>query len=226
MKDRLQEEWERVLAAAGIDLTVGGLTAALRSPQMNIRTGAAIILGRRRETSALPSLKPLLDDQPMVRVEAAMALALLGDESGKETLIQMLDDNLINGVPVTAAGYLAVLGDPRGYQVVLQALKSDLSGFRLTAAVALRSFLRYHSREAGGNRFDLFSTVTSALKDPSAIVRRELLYILASFPEPETVDYLADAARTDRNSTVRLVARHLLATKKRSLTKKPSLRKS
>jgi HEAT repeat protein len=216
LKDRMLAEWERVLAAEGISLTTEGLISALNSPHLSVRTGSAVILGRRQEIAALPYLKALLEDQPMVRVEAAMTLVLLGDESGKIALIKMLDDPLLTGSPVTAAGYLAVSGDPRGYQVVLQALNHDLAGIRLTAAVALRSFSGYHGREVNGNRIDLFDTVKKALKDPSGIVRRELLYVLAGLAEAGVAAVLSRIARSDSNQGVRLVARHLSYLKKRT----------
>lgn len=216
LKDRMLAEWERVLAAEGISLTPEGLISALNSPQLSIRTGSAVILGRRREAAALPYLKALLADQPIVRVEAAMALVLLGDASGQIALIGMLDDGVLSGAPVTAAAYLAASGDPCGYPVVLQALNHDLAGIRLTAAVALRSFTGYHGREIGGIKIDLFKVVKNALDDPSGIVRRELLYVLAGLDVAEVAVLLSRIARSDRNQGVRLVARHLSSLKKRT----------
>jgi HEAT repeat protein len=183
MNDRLVKEWERFLDAERIALTTEGLIAALSNPQLHIRVGSAIILGRRRETAAISRLKALLEDHPMVRVEAAMSLYLLGDHSGIPALMAILDGDLLTGAPITAASYLAVTGDPRGYKNVLKALSSNFAGNRLMAAVALKSFLLCHDTMPGVNRLELYNVVEEALKDSNPLVRRELLYILSELDE-------------------------------------------
>src|SRR4030042_827392 len=127
----LVNEWTRILIGEGIPLTPEGLIAALQNPGLHIRTGAAIILGRSNVDTAVPYLKPLLKDELIVRVEAAMSLVLLKDTSGIPVLVEILDADILTGAPITAAGYLADLGDPRGYNVVLKALNSEFTGNRL-----------------------------------------------------------------------------------------------
>jgi HEAT repeat protein len=189
MNDRLAKEWERFLDAEHIALTTEGLTAALSNPQLHIRVGSAIILGRRRETAAISRLKLLLEDQLMVRVEAAMSLYLLGDQSGIPALIAILDGDLLTGAPITAASYLAVTGDPRGYKTVLKALSSNFAGNRLMAAVALKNFIPCHDKRLAVNKLELYNAVEKALKDSNPLVRRELLYILSKLDEISELKY-------------------------------------
>jgi HEAT repeat protein len=211
MNDRLAIEWERALAAEGITPTTESLMAALVSPHMHIRIGSATILGRRGEVKALSYLKPLLKDRPLVRVEAAMSLYLLGDKSGIPALIEILDSDLIAGTPVTAARYLANIGDPRGFKIVLKALRSDLDGTRLMAAVALKSFVPYHDKEIDGHKVDLLLVIRKALKYPNSLVRRQLLFTLAKLDDHRSKLILSSIARSDRNARVRLKARQLLS---------------
>lgn len=210
--DQLVDVWKRTLAGAGIELTVAGLIGALSNAGSHIRTGAAIILGRRNEVSAIPHLKSLLVDQdPVVRVEAAMSLTLMDDRSGLPILIEALDEDLLTGAPTIAAGHLASLGDPRGYPVVLQALKADLAGIRLSAAVALKSFLYYHNKMINDNRLDLFVTLKETLNDPEPLVRRELLYKLAALDDPRASEHLLAISRSDSDEDVRQTAAQLLS---------------
>lgn len=213
-EQRLVSVWGRTLATAGVPLTTEGLVAALSSPRLDIRAGAALILGRRGENSAIPHLALLLQDEfPLVRVEVAMSLALLGDKSGLPALIQLLDEPLVTGSPVTAASYLADLGDRRGYRIVLKALVSELAGIRLSAAVALKSFLPYHGTVINGERIDLVATIERALEDNDPLVRRELLHKLAQLNDPRVLPILSRVHDSDTDESVRRIAQALLSRK-------------
>jgi len=204
---RLVDVWERSLAAEGITLTTAGLIAALENSCLDIRAGAALILGRRDNLIAIPYLSPLLkDENPVVRVEAAMSLALLGNKSGIPVLIEALEESRFIGAAVTAAGYLATLGDPHGYYVVLKALRSKLTSTRLMAAVILRDFMVYHRQKVGGHKLDLFLTVKKALKDREPLVRRELLYTLAALDDKRINALMSMVHWSDSNERVRQTA--------------------
>jgi HEAT repeat protein len=218
-KERLVEVWEKTLAGEGVDLSNPGLIAVLNDNRLHIRAGAALLLGRRGEVSAIPHLNALLKDRsPLVRVEAAMSLCLLGDRSGVPVLIQVLDEDLLTGAPLTAARYLAALGHPRGYRVVLKALNSNLAGIRLAAAVALKDFLPYHDKESEGQQIDLLDTLSKALKDSDPLVRRELLYKVAMLDDSRASALLSRICRSDSDESVRQTAQQLLSA--RSGTKK------
>lgn len=211
---RLIDVWEKTLAGEGVELNSRGLIAALNSRRLHVRAGAALVLGRRGEVSAIPYLNLLLGDRSWrVRVEAAMSLALLGDRSGMPVLIEALDGDLLAGAPITAASYLAALGDPRGYNVMLKALRSELAGTRLTAALALTNFLPYHGKRIEGRKVDIFVTLKKALKDADPLVRRELLYKVAMLDDPRAPALLSMISRSDTDERVRQTAQQLLSSK-------------
>jgi HEAT repeat protein len=212
--EQLVAVWTSTLVGEGVEITTAGLIAALNSPRLHIRAGAAILLGRLGAVSATASLRPLLEDQSAtVRVEAAMSLALLGDKTGVPVLIAALEEDLLTGAPITAASYLAALGDPRGYKVVLEALQSKLAGVRLNGAIALKSFVPYHGKEAGGEKIDLLAILKKELNDPDPMVRQELLYKLAMIDEKNGTDILSRIARSDSDEHVRQTAQQLLSAK-------------
>jgi HEAT repeat protein len=210
--DRLAEVWGQTLAGEGVKLTAPGLTAALDSRKLHVRTGAVILLGRRGEKSAIPLLKPLLEDRiAIVRVEAAMSLCLLGDLSGMPVLTAALDEDLLTGAPTTAAGYLAARGDPAGWKIILKAFGSPLAGIRLNAAVALKSFLPYHAQIINGEKIDIAGLVDRTMVDSDALVRREIIYKLAGLEDERSVPILKRVAKTDGDESIRAAAQQLLA---------------
>ena len=220
-QQRLMSVWEQSLAAAEVELTTPGLIEALQSPHLHIRVGAALLLGRRGEMSAISHLKSLLGDRiEAVRVEAAMSLALLGDRSGISVLAEAVNDELVTTAPITAASYLAVLGDPRGYKTVLKALNSNLTGIRLAAAVALKNFLPYKGKEIDGRKMNLFATLKKALNDPDSMVRRELLYKVAMLDDPRGSALLSKICDSDSDERVRQTAQYLLSSRSGSINPK------
>jgi HEAT repeat protein len=211
MNKSLVKEWERVLTGEGIILTTEGLINALGSRHLYLRLGSAIILGRRGEVSVIPYLKPLLEDHPMVCVEAAMSLYLLGDRSGMPVLIKTMDGDLLTGAPLTSAKYLALSGDPRGYTIVLRALRSDLDGTRLSAATALKSFIPFQGNKISGKKVDLFDVVRKTYKDSNPLVRRELLYILSKLNKQTSSALLSAISRSDKDQDIRRRAHRYLS---------------
>lgn len=99
----------------GIAGAAGPLAELLADEDPAIRKVAVYALGQTRDPAAIPALVPRLDD-PLedIRWNAALALAVLGDTSGRDVIMQMLDrdhletvagitdlqkeDALINGV--------------------------------------------------------------------------------------------------------------------------------
>lgn len=208
--EHLVAVWESSLAAQDIEMTTPGLIAALSSPRLDIRTGAAILLGRRGEACVVSHLKSLLTDEiSVVRVEVAMSLELLGDGSGIPALVEILREGLFTSAPVTAARYLADLGDPRGYKTVLKALSSELVGIRLGAAVALKSFLSYHGRVLDDQKVDLLAVLEESLGDPDPLVRRELLHKVALLDDAGASALISRIADSDTDERVRQLAQEL-----------------
>lgn len=210
-QERLIATWENQLAAEGIALSRDGLIDALDDHRLHIRGGAALLLGHREDQRAIPKLRWLLeDDVPAVRVEAAMALARLGDPLGIPVLVSALEEDILSDAPLTAAKYLAERGDVRGFELVQQALQHPLEGVRLHAAVALKYFLPCHGQVAGGREIDLVEAIRSGLRDPLPQVRGELLYKLAGLEDNRVGPLLAEIAAADPDEDVRQAAQMLL----------------
>jgi HEAT repeat protein len=143
-------------------------------------------------------------------VEAAMALARLGDLAGLPVLVSALEEDILSDAPLTAAKYLAQLGNLRGFGLVQQALQHPLEGVRLHAAVALKYFLPHHGQVAGGQVLDLVEVVQSGLQDPQPQVRGELLYKLAGLQDERVGPLLETLAAADPDEDVRQAAQMLL----------------
>ncbi len=209
---RLVAVWEQALAAAGVDTTTPGLMAALAHARLDVRAGAALLLGRCGCRDALPALRALLEDSSsMVRIEAAMSLALMDDCFGLPVLVATLGEDLDDVVPIRAAGYLATLGDPRGLEIVREALRSSLVGTRLAAAVALKRFLSYHTGDASDGKLDLLEVIQEALQDPDPQVRGELIHKLAALDDSRVAGLLSQVYDSDPDEDVRTAAEALLS---------------
>ena len=73
------------------------LTPYLADPSARLRAGAATGIGLSGLTSMAPRLQPLLHDpHPSVTWDAALALARLGDLSGAEILLKLLDRSYLS----------------------------------------------------------------------------------------------------------------------------------
>lgn len=80
------------LGAIGDPSVVEPLKGALSDPDDAVRAFAVQALSRTRADEALPALREALgNDLPLVRVAAASALALRGDDAGRALLLQLLD---------------------------------------------------------------------------------------------------------------------------------------
>ncbi|HZI93306.1 MAG TPA: HEAT repeat domain-containing protein [Patescibacteria group bacterium] len=79
-------------AIGGIDGSAGPLIALLSDEDAGIRKVAIYALGRTRDPVAIPALRPKLEDTSEdIRWNAALALAVLGDGSGRTVIEQMID---------------------------------------------------------------------------------------------------------------------------------------
>lgn len=80
------------LGAIGEASVVEPLKAALSDPDDAVRAFAVQALSRTRVEEAQPALRAALaNDFPLVRVAAASALAIRGDDAGRAFLLQLLD---------------------------------------------------------------------------------------------------------------------------------------
>jgi vesicle coat complex subunit len=132
---------------------VAGLIDVLESGRPRVRRAAANALVLMPDARALdPLLNALRDADPLVRVNAALAL---GEFTGTrpqlssiaESLIVTLDDDL-DPVRAMAASALGRLKDPRAVEPLIGLLDDGSDVVRKTAVAVLRSFDDTRAREA------------------------------------------------------------------------------
>jgi hypothetical protein len=167
------EDWRSVallavLAVNGIPETEEALLEALRTQENILLSAAAHACGSLALHRAAPRLREVArgpDDY--AGVEAAYALARLGEEDGAGLLREALERPLAAYLsPVLAAGHLAQLGDPSGFPVVLAGLDGELLATKMLACKQLYFFARYDD-------VDAVAALERAAEDPDPSVGRQ-----------------------------------------------------
>lgn len=202
----------RRLGARGFGGDVSNLIEALHADQVAVRAEAAFLLGFFGELAGKEALRKRLDDSSArVRVEAALALARLGD---KEEAIPILRTELggefFQNAPLRAARALALLGEPTGYGRVMEAMASSFPSNRIEATAVIDAFLPYAGQLVEGKMVDPVAALVQAASDPEEILRRDALSALARTADPRAIPVI-EAATQDRESAVQELARRLLA---------------
>ncbi len=86
------------LGSIGNNAAVPGVLKELHNEDPAVRKTAAYVLGALNDPSAIHDLQVALNDaKDDVRWNAAMALARLGDASGSDVLLQLIDRNFLAG---------------------------------------------------------------------------------------------------------------------------------
>ena len=127
---------EADLRSRDIDISEQGLIAALSHEDESVREQAAILLGMHKARGAPRALRAALQDSsPLVRIEAACALAQLDSRAGLSTLREGLTLKRYYGrdLAFRAASCLARLGEVDGFQTIKEKLAADSTGQRISA---------------------------------------------------------------------------------------------
>ena len=198
------------MEARGYRPDASGLEQALREgSEVAIRAEAAFLLGYLQAGSAKDALiKALSDESARVRVEAALALARLGDtEVALPVLKQELKGQLFQEAPLRAARALALLGDPSGYPRVMEALASEFPSNRMEAIAVLPAFTK--SQTTAGGPIDPIGRLIAATHDSEPLLRRDALSALAAIPDGRARAAIA-AATSDPDEQVSQLARQFM----------------
>ncbi|MBI4752642.1 MAG: HEAT repeat domain-containing protein [Acidobacteria bacterium] len=170
-------------------IIVKHLLEALAHPLPDVRSSAAMALGKICEPSAVEPLIKLLEDRDStVRYEAAEALGLLGDKRAVEPLIQCLEDSN-SWVRSHAASALGKLNDQSAVMPLMHLLvRGDPLNDQPTAAGALGELRDERAVEPLINLFekadDLYqSTFLSALGKIGGPKATELILKVCSDPD-------------------------------------------
>lgn len=200
------------MEARGYSPDPASLQKALEDgPDVATRAEAAFLLGYLHADSARQGLRQALsDDSARVRVEAALAIARIGDlGTSLPVLRRELSGQLFQDAPLRAARALALLGDASGYGKVLEALESEFPSNRMEAIAVLPSFLPYQGQIHAERPIDVIDRLIAAAADEEPLLRRDALTALAAIDNERAAAAVAAAAVADPAADVREFARQL-----------------
>lgn len=203
----------KILKANGISLSEDELIAALDNTTNILQAAVVHTIGSSRIRAAIPKLKKLLaSTEDLVKVEAAYALARLGEREGKEALVECLGCPLNAYLfPPIAAGYLARLGDPQSFQTIVRCFDIDISAIRMLACKQLYFFVPFQGvQDSDGNVIDVYRLFDRALKDPDTDIQWQALVQLRELRAPAVKQILEDYIKTATDEHLRNVAREIL----------------
>jgi len=162
---------------------------ALTDSKPKVRTAAAMALGQMHATSSIPQLKEALaDPEVSVVLAAAHSLLLLKDPAAYQVYYAILTGQRKSSQGLVA-GQLDTLKDPK--KMAMLGFEEGI-GFIPFASVG-------------------YTAVRTITKDDSSPVRAAAARELATDPDPETAEGLADEAVDDKNELVRTAALEALA---------------
>jgi len=204
---------KEILKANGIALSETELLAAIEKTNNILQASAVHTLGSLGSKKAINPLSKLLNIQDdYVEVEAAYALARLGIQKGKDTLIKLLSYPLdAYTAPPIAAGYLAILGDPRGFPVIVRAFGVDLDSTKVSACKQLFFFVPYHgAADAEGNAVNVINAFDMALKEPNEDVQWQALVQLREIDAPGFCEIVENYKERTQDQAFRDIAGEIL----------------
>ncbi|HSO12955.1 MAG TPA: Npt1/Npt2 family nucleotide transporter [Anaerolineales bacterium] len=194
-----------MLGRMGSLLAAPDLIERLTDDDASVRAAATKALADLGAKPAYGEIILGLDDpDDSVRGETLASLPKLGVDSSPElirTLGRLLKDRNVR-IRAHAAVVLVYLGEVKSAQTLLsRLLKSDELGKRLTALEAIRHIAGNVSR-----KFPIKTEfILSALEDPSPLIRREAIRILAVLKDTSHLDLVTNRLG-DKNAGVRQLA--------------------
>jgi HEAT repeat protein len=208
---------EQLLLQEGIQTDADTLLKAVEhNPNFAVRAWASAVLGMRHEQRARDVLRKAAqtDSDQMVREEAWMALARLGDSSALGPLEDLLKQTSGLDRQARLAAKLAEVGDPAGYPYVEQAADSPQAELRVTAVRALVQFVPLHLKQELAS--DPFARLAALAQDRDSKVRFDaLIYLQVAVSKgasaTEFATLLERIAEQDQDKGIREQARRQLA---------------
>ena len=202
-----------ILKANGISLSEDELIAALDNTTNVLQAAVAHAIGSLRIRAAIPKLKQLLaSTEDLVKVEAAYALARLGESEGKEALRECLGYPLDAYLfPPIAAGYLAQLGDPQGFQTIVRCFEIDIPAIRMLACKQLFFFVPFQgTQDSDGKVLDVYGLFERTLNDPDINIQWQTLAQLRELRAQPVKQILEGYIENAGDEQLRNIAREIL----------------
>jgi hypothetical protein len=204
-----------LLRLNGVALNPDSLIELLASPESEpiLRAAAAHTAGAERVAAAVPALRQALaaaDD--VTAVEAAYALARLGDGEGRAALVAAVARPAEFELgPLFAAGYLAQSGDPRGFPAIVRALEGDAPARRMLACKQLHFFMPFQGRFGPtGEVVDVVGAFRQALAHSDTALHWQALVQLRETSDPAFVELVRCYAVRAPDAALASLARSIL----------------
>ncbi|MBI3175231.1 MAG: HEAT repeat domain-containing protein [Chloroflexi bacterium] len=174
-------------------LAFNELAAALQDKNLNIRHGAAWVLGRAGDKRAVPFLLPMLKDpHPFIRQAAADSLGELGDGMAVGPLIHLSQDEN-NGVRKAVARALGELHDPKAVDTLISMLGISevqdplIKLLRISTPDAeIRAIAAWALGEIKDSR-SVEALILAVQKDASEQVRKSAAWALGQLGDPRAI---------------------------------------
>lgn len=175
---------------------VDPLLDALQSSSPNRRAGAARVLGKRRESRAVPALIDTLekDAASAVRQAAVRALGAIKDMESAQLLAAMLENTLADKKRDIVEA-LGDIGHPFGIAPLIQALYDGDYYVQEKASTAL-----------GKIGAAALPALAEKMHDEDELVRRLVVRAIGETRHPHSLPYLRQAAQADEDFRVRMQA--------------------
>jgi hypothetical protein len=194
------------LRAKGIELTEPALISALRNPDPEVRSLAAMKLGEDHDSDAVPAVETALADEKVLkaRIEISMALWSLHDPKGAASLREMCEDaSLSIRTIVDVVQDLDVIGESSapcaGRLTSFLETHKDTDS-RSIALSALPAVIRWAPKAQAARLTEL---VQAMLADNDPVVRMESGHLLAQIGSPSSAVALRDAIDRESDNGVR-----------------------
>jgi HEAT repeat protein len=197
------ESWKQTLQNRKIQLTEESLLAALRNPDPDIRSLAALVLAEDKAGEAVGAIEHAAAHEKAreTQIDMALALALLSDNQGVRMLQQACDDP---GTPANlrmyAAKYILDTKNKGCLSVVENFLLSapDSGSRRL----AFSEIVRFqHVSDADAHK--IFAALVTSLGDPEPQIRMGASGALAELGNQSAVPELQKAIAAESGDAVR-----------------------
>ncbi|MHC4314879.1 MAG: HEAT repeat domain-containing protein, partial [Planctomycetota bacterium] len=169
------------LGALGDRRAVKPLVKLLKDPNPQVRAASVQALGLIGEVPLEVYKKALQDEEPQVRINAAMALRRTKNASATEMLVKALKDE---NASVRNEALLAIsIRDFRAVPAIIELLRDEDESIRTNAAFVLAKFKDQRA----------VKPLIKALKDKNYEVRARASYALGEIKDPRAVDVLCKA---------------------------------
>jgi HEAT repeat protein len=201
--------FDTLLRQHNIELTKPALLRALKNPNSDVRFLSAMKLAEDKVTDAIPAIRQAVVDEkvPRARVNIALALGLLGDQTGKIELKEMCADrDFVPEFRLYAVRYMFDLHSQDDSDCLAAAEEivqsKDVSLGDRTSALGLLPLFQDLTADESQRIFNL---VLACLDNPEPVVQMAASDALASLGNSAAIPHLEAAIAREQEQGTRAV---------------------